>query len=133
MGRRDLVSNHLPVDSSLVLLLDRGGTFVFALSGATMGVRKRLDMFGVLVLAFVAGNFGGMTRDVLIDAIPPAALDCRFVAISTLAGLITFQWHPLLSRMRTPTQLFGAAGLALFAVSGAQKAPSRPWPEQQWS
>ena len=61
----------------LVLVLDLVGTFVFALSGAMLGVRRRLDLFGVLVLAFAAATAGGMTRDVLTGAIrrlrsPPA-------------------------------------------------------------
>jgi uncharacterized membrane protein YeiH len=117
------VNVHLAVNSSLVLLLDLGGTFVFALSGAMTGVRKRLDVFGVLVLSFAAANSGGIIRDVLIGATPPAALnDWRYVAVSLLAGLLTFQWHPLINRLRTPTLVFDAAGLALFAVSGVQKA-----------
>ena len=49
--------------NTLMLVLDLGGTFVFALSGAAAGVRSRLDIFGVLVLSFVAGNFGGISRD----------------------------------------------------------------------
>lgn len=45
---------------SLVLLLDLGGTFAFALSGGMAGVRRRLDIFGVLVLSFAASTSGGM-------------------------------------------------------------------------
>ena len=46
--------------------LDLGATFVFAISGATQGVRKRLDLFGVLVVAWAAGVAGGIARDLLI-------------------------------------------------------------------
>jgi uncharacterized membrane protein YeiH len=56
---------------SLLLVLDLVGTFVFALSGATAGVRRRLDLFGILVLSFVAGNAGGIARDVLIGRFRP--------------------------------------------------------------
>ncbi|MFL6574654.1 MAG: trimeric intracellular cation channel family protein, partial [Burkholderiales bacterium] len=56
------------------LALDLAGTAVFAISGAATGVKYRLDVFGVCVLAFVAGNAGGMLRDVLLGATPPAAL-----------------------------------------------------------
>ena len=56
---------------TLLLVLDLVGTFVFALSGATAGVKHRLDLFGVLVLSFAAGNAGGITRDLLIGAVPP--------------------------------------------------------------
>ena len=54
--------------------LDLGATFVFAISGATQGVRKRLDLFGVLVVAWAAGVAGGIARDLLIGAVPPAAI-----------------------------------------------------------
>jgi uncharacterized membrane protein YeiH len=108
---------------SLLLVLDLVGTFVFAISGATAGVMRRLDLFGILVLSFVAGNVGGITRDVLIGSVPPAAIsDWRYLAVSLLAGVITFYWYSAVDRLRSPVLVFDAAGLALFAVSGAQKA-----------
>ncbi len=106
-----------------MLILDLLGTFVFAISGAADGVKHRLDVFGVSVLAFVAGNAGGMTRDVLIGAVPPAAItDWRYVVASLIAGIATFLWYPRIARLRDVVLVFDAAGLALFAVSGAQKA-----------
>ena len=108
---------------SLLLVLDLVGTFVFAISGATAGVMRRLDLFGILVLSFVAGNVGGITRDVLIGSVPPAAVsDWRYLTVSLLAGAITFYWYSAVERLRSPVLIFDAAGLALFAVSGAQKA-----------
>ena len=105
------------------MVFDLGGTFVFALSGATAGVKHRLDLFGVLVLSFAAGNSGGMARDVLIGALPPVAIgDWRYIAVSILAGLITFFWYRIINRLSSPVLVFDAAGLALFAVSGASKA-----------
>jgi uncharacterized membrane protein YeiH len=109
--------------TSLVVALDLAGTAVFAVSGAAVGVKHRLDVFGVCVLAFVAGNAGGMLRDVLIGAVPPAAFtEWQHLAVSLLAGVVFFFWHPRLERLRTPILLFDAAGLALFAVAGTQKA-----------
>ena len=109
--------------NTLLLVLDLLGTFVFALSGATAGVRRRLDLFGVLVLSFVAGNFGGITRDLMIGAVPPAAIgDWRYLAVSLLAGAVTFYWFPGIDRLHSSVLLFDGAGLALFAVSGTQKA-----------
>src|SRR4051812_31234917 len=107
----------------LLLVLDLIGTFVFALSGATAGVKSRLDLFGVLVLSYAAGNAGGITRDLLIGSVPPAAInDWRYLVVSLLAGIITF-WRPsVTNRLRSPVLLFDAAGLGLFAVSGTQKA-----------
>lgn len=107
----------------LLVTLDLVGTFVFAISGATTGVLHQLDLFGVLVLSFLASTAGGMTRDVLLGAVPPAALsDWRYFGISLLAGFITFFCYPLFARLRTVVLVFDGAGLAVFAVSGTQKA-----------
>ncbi len=106
-----------------LLVLDLVGTFVFALAGATAGVRRRLDIFGVLVLSLVTASAGGIARDLLIGAVPPAALaDWRYFAAAMLAGVITFLWYPTIERLRTPVRMFDAAGLALFAVAGAEKS-----------
>lgn len=109
--------------STLVLVLDLLGTFVFALSGAAAGVARRLDLFGVLVLSFVAANSGGIIRDLLIGAVPPPGIaDWRYIAVPILAGLAMFYAGNIVERMHDSVQIFDAAGLALFAVSGAQKA-----------
>ena len=108
---------------TLLLGFDLLGTFVFALSGAMLGVRRRLDLFGVLVLAFAAATAGGITRDLLIGAVPPAAIaDWRYLVVPVLAGLATFWWHPTIRRLQHPVLVFDAAGLGLFAVAGALKA-----------
>src|SRR5690606_37540909 len=57
-----------------LLVLDLMGTFVFALSGAGAAIREKLDLFGVLVVSFAAASAGGITRDLLIGATPPAAI-----------------------------------------------------------
>ena len=103
--------------------LDLGATFVFAISGATQGVRKRLDLFGVLVVAWAAGAAGGIARDLLIGAVPPAAIaHWRYFAVTIAAGLLGFFASGRIARLRTPVQLFDAAGLCLFAVAGTEKA-----------
>jgi len=109
--------------SGFVTAIDFIGTFAFAISGATAGVRKGLDLFGVLVLAFAAGTAGGIARDTLLGATPPVALvDARYFAVTALAGLATFYRYDVIERMRNPVQLFDAVGLGLFAVIGAGKA-----------
>lgn len=108
---------------TLVLVLDLAGTFVFAISGAMAARTNSLDLFGVLVLSFAAGNVGGITRDVLIGATPPPAIDdWRYVGVSVAAGLLTFWCTPIISRLRSPVLILDAGGLGLFAVSGATKA-----------
>jgi uncharacterized membrane protein YeiH len=111
------------VINNLLAAFDLAGTFVFALSGATAAVRHRLDAFGILVLCLAAGNSGGIARDVMIGALPPAAInEWRYVAVSILAGLIVFFAYPLINRLSSPVLLFDAAGLGLFCVAGADKA-----------
>jgi uncharacterized membrane protein YeiH len=106
-----------------LVTLDLVGIFVFAISGALVAVRKEMDIFGVLVLAGTTGLGGGFLRDVLIGAIPPAALaDWRYLLVPVGAGLLTFAYHPALARMERMVNVFDAFGLALFCVAGALKA-----------
>ena len=113
----------LELQRSLVLVLDLCGTFAFAVSGATAAVRRRLDIFGVLVVSFAASTFGGISRDLLIGATPPAAIqDWRYLAVAIAAGVITFFWSQLVERLRNPVRLLDAVGLAFFAVAGTEKA-----------
>jgi uncharacterized membrane protein YeiH len=117
------VQSSVETSGLLLVVLDMTGIFVFALSGGLVGVRKGLDVFGVLVLAAATGLGGGFMRDVLIGAVPPAALaDWRYLAVPVVAGLVTFWFHPALGRMERLVTVFDAAGLGLFCVAGALKA-----------
>lgn len=121
MNELHIYGRHLA--GPFLVVLDLLGTFVFALSGAAAGVKSRLDLFGLMVLAFATGNAGGIIRDLLIGAVPPAAIhDWRYLAVCIVAGLVTFLWYPHIDVNRRPVLLFDAAGLALFAVTGTQKA-----------
>lgn len=107
----------------LLLVLDLGGTFVFAISGAVAAVKHRLDIFGVMVLSFAAGNAGGITRDLLIGAVPPAAVaDWTYLGVSLLAGLLAFFAYALLAKLNNSVLWFDAVGLAFFAAAGTNKA-----------
>jgi uncharacterized membrane protein YeiH len=113
----------VPDSAAALVVLDLLGIFVFAISGALVGVRKGFDVFGVLVLAGTTGLGGGFLRDVLIDATPPAALaDWRYLLVPFGAGLITFSFHPTLGRLERVVNVFDAFGLSLFCVTGALKA-----------
>ncbi|HET9871394.1 MAG TPA: trimeric intracellular cation channel family protein [Propionibacteriaceae bacterium] len=108
---------------ALQVVLDLAGIFVFALSGALLGIRKNLDVVGVLVLAAVTGLGGGMIRDLLIGAVPPASLaDWRYLLVPAVAGLMAFRFHPGLSRIERQINIFDALGLGLFCVTGSAKA-----------
>ncbi len=108
---------------SLYSFLDLAGTFAFAISGATAAKQRRLDVFGICTLAFVVACGGGIVRDICIGAIPPAGISIwYYLATAMLAAAITMGLYPLVQRMNQPVLLFDAAGLSLFAVTGAQKA-----------
>ncbi|MNS74550.1 hypothetical protein D3C72_1080310 [compost metagenome] len=108
---------------TLITSLDLCGTFAFALSGAMAGIKRELDLFGVLVVSFAASSFGGISRDLLIGAVPPAALQFwPYLAVSTLAGLMAFLKTSWVRRLRDPVRVLDAVGLAFFAVSGTEKA-----------
>nr|WP_152853334.1 trimeric intracellular cation channel family protein [Paraburkholderia atlantica] len=99
------------------------GTFVFAISGAVAARQRRLDLFGIVVIAFMVACGGGIVRDVCIGAIPPAGLsNWRYLATALAASAVTILAYPQVRRLRQPVLFFDAIGLGLFAVSGAQKA-----------
>jgi len=107
----------------LVRTLDLVGTFVFAISGAALGVQRSMDLFGVLVLAFVTAVVGGIIRDVLIGAVPPDSVaSWHNLALAVVAGLLVFRFFWLFDQVQHPVQFFDAAGLGVFAVAGTQKA-----------
>lgn len=119
------VAERLRTNSdTLLIVFDLVGTLVFALEGAMRAIRGDLDFLGLLVLAFVTAVGGGIIRDLLIGATPPAAIrDWRYLGIAILgAAAVSFfyQWVQAI-----PDQLIitlDAAGLALFAVAGVEKA-----------
>jgi uncharacterized membrane protein YeiH len=111
------------VSTTLLLVFDLAGVFVFALSGASAGVAKRLDVFGVVVVGVVSAIGGGVLRDLLIGDTPPFVLrDWRYLAVPTVASVVVFFFHPHLSRLRHVVLLSDAAGLGLFVVTGTVKA-----------
>ena len=134
-GARPVPCEDEPVltdTASTQLVLDLVGVFVFALSGAIVGVRRGLDLFGILVLAWVAGLGGGIIRDVFLGITPPVGVsDWRLLAAAVVAGLSVFLLHGAWQaaaerhpdarwrRLSSTVRLLDAAGLAVFAVSGA--------------
>lgn len=107
----------------LALLLDLIGTFVFALSGGLLAVRRDFDIVGIAVLALAAGLGGGVLRDVLLGVTPPAALrDEVYLATALAAALVSFLCHPRVERLAASVRLLDALGLGFFAVSGTLRS-----------
>ncbi|MFE9293525.1 trimeric intracellular cation channel family protein [Streptomyces niveus] len=103
--------------------LDLAGIFVFAISGALLAVRKNFDVFGMAVLAEVTGLGGGLIRDLIIGAVPPAAFtDLGYFTMPLVATVLVFFLHPHVERIQGAVNVFDAAGLGLFCVTGTVKA-----------
>ncbi len=111
------------MESQFLLVLDLIGVGVFAASGGSAGVAKRLDLFGVVVIGLVAALGGGIIRDLVLNADPPLAFDdWRYVAVAAIFSLAVFWLHPQFNRLRRTMLVLDAAGLGLFTVTGTLKA-----------
>jgi uncharacterized membrane protein YeiH len=108
----------------LFLALDLIGTFAFALNGALTAIRlARVDVVGVVTLGMVTALGGGILRDILLGSLPPATFsDWRYLAVAAAGSLVAFGFGRRLDRVAGPITVMDAAGLSLFAVSGALKA-----------
>ncbi|MFF3291504.1 trimeric intracellular cation channel family protein [Streptomyces sp. NPDC003023] len=103
--------------------LELVGIFVFAISGALLAVRKNFDVFGMAVLAEVTALGGGLLRDLIIGAVPPAAFtDLGYFVTPLVATGLVFFLHPHVERIQVAVGVFDAAGLGLFCVTGTTKA-----------
>jgi uncharacterized membrane protein YeiH len=111
-------------ESTLLLALDLSGTFAFALNGALTALRvARLDIVGVVTLGMITALGGGILRDIVIDYLPPATFsDWRYLAVAAGGSLIAFGFGRRLDRHSAAINVLDAAGLSLFAVTGASKA-----------
>jgi uncharacterized membrane protein YeiH len=104
-------------------MLDLLGIFVFAISGALLGVRRGFDVIGMIVLAESTALGGGVLRDLIIGATPPAAfVQTTYLVMPILAATLTFFAHQQINRITSAILVFDAGGLGLFAVTGTVKA-----------
>jgi uncharacterized membrane protein YeiH len=108
----------------LLLVVDLLGTYVFAVEGAMAAIRADLDLLGLMVLSFATALGGGVIRDVLIGAVPPNSIhDWRYGATAFAGGGTVFFFYQFFQSVPHPLMTtLDAAGLALFAVAGADKA-----------
>ena len=124
----------MTTEPTLLVSLDLAGTFTYALNGGLTAIHTaRLDVVGVITMAMVSGLGGGIIRDILLGALPPATFsDWRYLAVAAGGGLAAFALSRPLTKLSTVITVLDAAGLGLFAVTGASKslavglAPARP-------
>ena len=105
------------------LILNLIGTFAFGLTGGILAVRKKMDLFGVLVLSVATGLGGGVMRDIILGHTPPTTLvDWRYLAAAGIAGLLVFFDFCQIVKWSRFVTAFDAAGLAIFTVTGTSIA-----------
>jgi uncharacterized membrane protein YeiH len=118
------VDSATGLDATLERTVDLVGVFFFAVSGGLLAVRKGFELVGVIALSLVTALGGGVIRDLVLGATPPTAFnDVLYLVVPLTAAAVVFLGHSTIeSRFATPVILFDAAGLGLFAVTGAVKA-----------
>jgi uncharacterized membrane protein YeiH len=123
-GNPGAAGGTVTMATTALLVLDLAGTFAFALNGALTALRAtRLDIVGVVTLGMITALGGGTIRDIFLDSLPPATfLDWRYLAVAACGGLIAFFSGGHLERINGTINVLDAAGLSLFAVTGALKA-----------
>ncbi|MGW8311833.1 MAG: trimeric intracellular cation channel family protein [Desulfuromonadales bacterium] len=108
---------------NILYILDLIGTAAFAASGAWVGVRKHMDLFGVLVLGMVTAVGGGTLRDLLLGDIPPFSLKNEaYITLATVVSVIVFVNRNRFQTFEKPLLYFDAIGLGTFVVIGTTKA-----------
>lgn len=113
----------MPGSGSLQIVLDLIGIAVAASAGAWIAVRQGLHLMGGVLLGVVTGLGGGLVRDVLLGAVPPASLtDWRYLVTALAAGLFAQRFHALPTRLDRAADHLDAVWLGLFTVAGALKA-----------
>lgn len=108
---------------TLLYFLDLLGTAAFAASGAWAGIRRNMDLFGVMVLGLVTATGGGTLRDLLLGDTPPFILkDETYLYLSIAVSLGVFFLHRRMAFLQHPLLYFDAVGLGTFVVIGTGKA-----------
>jgi uncharacterized membrane protein YeiH len=108
---------------NLLYALDLLGTAAFAASGAWAGIRRDMDLFGVLVLGLVTATGGGTLRDLLLGDTPPFIFrDETYLYLSLSISLAVFVFHRRMAFLLHPLLYFDAIGLGTFVVIGTGKA-----------
>jgi len=106
---------------SLLLIIDILGTIAFAVSGGLTAMKKRLDLFGIFIIAFVTAVGGGTLRDILIDAPVTWMNDLTFFYVIVIATVLAVIFRKKLNYVRRSLFLFDTIGIALYTIVGVEK------------
>ena len=119
------------MDERILLILEIIGTVAFSVSGAFVAIKAKLDLFGVVFIGCITAVGGGILRDILIGAVPPAIFsNLHIVLVAVGASLIAFllaylskkHFDDIVVRIERVGNLFDAIGLAAFSVMGTEVA-----------
>ncbi|MFC7357599.1 trimeric intracellular cation channel family protein [Jejudonia soesokkakensis] len=113
---------------SLFLIIDILGTIAFAVSGALTAMKKRMDVFGIFIIAFVTAVGGGTLRDLLIDANITWMRNLTFVYVITVAVVLAIIFRRKLGYVRRSLFLFDTIGIALYTIVGVEKGIAADFP-----
>jgi uncharacterized membrane protein YeiH len=105
----------------LILLIDILGTIAFAISGVLTALNKKLDPFGILIIAFVTAVGGGTLRDILIDANVAWMRNLTYVYVIFTATVFAVIFRKRLNHIRRSLFLFDTIGIALYTIVGVEK------------
>ncbi len=103
-------------------IINIGGTIAFAISGTLAGIRKQLDIFGLLVIAFVTSIGGGTIRDMLIGHLPVRwLLDSSVILLIISISIVTIFFKNHIEKLDKTLTLFDSLGLGFFTLRGIQE------------
>lgn len=109
-------------DMTMFFILEILGTIAFAISGALTAMQKKMDPFGVFIIAFVTAAGGGTLRDVMIGSTPVGwMLDLNYIYMIIVGFILAVLFKKRLDRLRISMMLFDTIGLSVFTLIGLQK------------
>ena len=101
--------------------LDLLGTLAFAISGALVAINKKLDPFGVFIVAFVTAVGGGTLRDVLIGQTPVVWMtDLNYIYVIAIAAILAIIFRKNWKQLSKSLFLFDTIGLGVFTIIGTE-------------
>jgi len=105
--------------------IDILGTIAFAISGVLVAMNKKMDLFGILIIAFVTAVGGGTLRDILIGQAPVGWMkDMTFTYVILGSAVFAVIARNKINYLRTSLFLFDTIGIGLYTVIGIEKGLS---------
>lgn len=113
---------------SLLFIIDILGTLSFSISGVLTAVKKRMDPFGIFIIAFVTSVGGGTVRDLLLDAKVFWMQDLRFIYTIAITSILAIIFRRKLGYIRRSLFLFDTIGIAVYTIIGVEKGIAAGYP-----